>query len=71
MGFTGVARCHVVLLLADTSGIAADNDVGFEGRGLTYSNGPSVDQNRDDTSIAFVVSASVIVAVLCMGACWM
>ena len=52
----GVEQCHVVLLLSDTSVVAnGSTDVGFEGRGLTYSNGPSVDQNQDDIDIAFAV----------------
>ena len=57
----GVEECHVVLLMADPT-IVSNSDrtsLGFEGRGLTYSSGPSIDQNHDDARLAYAVCGAL------------
>jgi hypothetical protein len=51
----------VVLLMADPSIVSHSErtSLGFEGRGLTYSAGPSIDQNHDDSRLAYAVRSSL------------
>lgn len=51
----------MVLLMADPT-IVSNSDrtsLGFEGRGLTYSSGPSIDQNHDDARLAYAASSLI------------
>ena len=67
----GVEECHVVLLMADPT-IVSNSDrtsLGFEGRGLTYSSGPSIDQNHDDARLAYAVYGTLAEGRIALSTC--
>ena len=61
----------MVLLMADPT-IVSNSDrtsLGFEGRGLTYSSGPSIDQNHDDARLAYAVCGTLAEGRIALSTC--
>ncbi len=61
----------MVLLMADPT-IVSNSDrtsLGFEGRGLTYSSGPSIDQNHDDARLAYAVYGTLAEGRIALSTC--